>query len=308
MLRENPASFEEPIKKNKIQLFRHQNKKNENIRPSQETKDQLHLISQLFVATQVRGGDMGEFFKHETLVHPPTLTKSGQLHSGEKAEILPRLKSLISDSATTVSMPLVDGAVLEGSVLANQLKPGKNQSFSNYGQEVFLPFIRRYQQRSNTSRVDVVFDTYPLISLKNTTREKRGCGIRRKVAHSSIAPTNWNTFLRSSENKTELFRFLSHEICKNSCGKMICAFDNTVSCKAEQEDTSLLCPTNHEEGDTSVFLHVKDMANKDIRRVMIRTVDTDVLVLAISLFNDFGVTQLWIDFGSGKHRIFFTYT
>ena len=37
---------------------------------------------------------------------------------------------------------------------------------------------------------------------------------------------------------------------------------------------------------------------------MIRTVDTDVLVLAISLFNDFGVTQLWIDFGSGKHRIF----
>ena len=102
MLRENPASFEEPIKKNKIQLFRHQNKKNENIRPSQETKDQLHLISQLFVATQIRGGDMGGFFKHETLVHPPTLTKSGQLRSGEKAEILPRLKSLISDSATTV--------------------------------------------------------------------------------------------------------------------------------------------------------------------------------------------------------------
>ena len=222
MLRENPASFEEPIKKNKIQLFRHQNKKYENIRPSQETKDQLHLISQLFVATQVRGGDMGEFFKHETLVHPPTHTKSGQLRSGEKAEILPRLKSLISDSATTVSMPLVDGAVLEGSVLANQLKPGKNQSFSHYGQEVFLPFIRRYQQRSKASRVDVVFDTYPLISLKNTTREKRGCGIRRKVVHSSIAPTNWNTFLRSSENKTELFRFLSHEICKNSCGKMMC--------------------------------------------------------------------------------------
>ena len=28
-----------------------------------------------------------------------------------------------------------------------------------------------------------------------------------------------------------------------------------------------------------------------------------MLVLVISLFNDFGVTQLWIDFGSGKHRI-----
>ena len=82
----------------------------------------------------------------------------------------------------------------------------------------------------------------------------------------------------------------------------ICDFDNTISCKSEQ-DTSLLCPTNHEEGDTRVSLHVKDMTNKDIRRVMIRTVDTDVLVLAISLFNDFGVPQLWIDFVSGKHCI-----
>ena len=48
------------------------------------------------------------------------------------------------------------------------------------------------------------------------------------------------------------------------------------------------------------------MTNKDNRRVTIRTADTDVPVLAISLFNDFGVIQLWIDFGSGKHRIFWS--
>ena len=111
-------------KKNKLQLFRHQNKRNENICPSQETKDQFYLISQLFAVTRVCGGDMDEFFKHETLVHTLTLTKSGQLRSGEKAEILPQLKSLISDSETTVRMPVVDGTVLEGSVLANQIKPG----------------------------------------------------------------------------------------------------------------------------------------------------------------------------------------
>ena len=109
MLHENPSSFEEPIKKNKLQLFRHQNNKNEKIRPSQETKDQLHLISQLFMATQVRGGDIDGFFKHETLLHPPTLTQSGQLRSGEKAEILQRLKSLISDSETTVGWYSIGG-------------------------------------------------------------------------------------------------------------------------------------------------------------------------------------------------------
>lgn len=303
MLCKYPASFEEPIKKNKLPLFRNHNTKSERVRPSQETKDQLHLISQLFVATQVRGGDMDEFFSHETLVHPPSLSKSGQLRSGEKAEILPQLKNLASDSEPAVEMPAVDAVVLEGSVLANQIKPNKNQTFSKYAEEVFFPVITRYKKNSNASRVDVVYDTYPDISLKGTTRGKRGPGLRRKVHSTSVAPTNWKSFLRSSENKTELFRFLSTEISKHSHGEIISAFDNTVTCTVEEE-TALLCPTNHEEGDTRVFLHVKDMAAKGFRRVMIRTVDTDVLVLAISLFEDLGVTQLWIDFGSGKHRVF----
>ena len=67
---------------------------------------------------------------------------------------------------------------------------------------------------------------------------------------------------------------------------------------------SFLCPTNEEEADTRVFLHVRDMAAKGFHRVMIRTMDTDLLILAISLFEDLGLEQLWMDFGSGKHRVF----
>ena len=54
-----------------------------------EMKDQLQLFSQLHVATQVRDGDMEEFFKHETLSHPPALSKHGQIRSGDKSDLLP---------------------------------------------------------------------------------------------------------------------------------------------------------------------------------------------------------------------------
>ena len=54
-----------------------------------------------------------------------------------------------------------------------------------------------------------------------------------------------------------------------------------------------------------MFLHVKDMARNGHKKVIVRTVDTDVLVIAISLFNQFRVEELWIDFGSGKHRKYF---
>ena len=94
------------------------------------------------------------------------------------------------------------------------------------------------------------------------------------------------------ENKTELFRIFSEEISKLSGGKILSAYDGTTKF------------TDHEEADTRVFLHVNDMSRKGITNVMIRTVDTDVFLLAISLYDHLNLDQLWIDFGSGKQRCY----
>ena len=50
-----------------------------------------------------------------------------------------------------------------------------------------------------------------------------------------------------------------------------------------------------------MFLHAKDAAEKGHRRIMLRTVDTDVVVLAVSTVVSMENTQLWIAFGTGKH-------
>ena len=303
MLETNPSAFSESIKLNRLRVFHKAQTKRRQTASEKETKDHLHLFSQLYVATQVRDGDMEEFFKHETLSHPPSLSKFGEIRSGDKSELIPCLKKLCEESDPLLGMPVVDGVVMEGSVMANQLKPNNNQSFTSYAAETVYPYLKRYERNSHANRIDVVYDTYPETSLKGMTREKRGTGVRRKVTSSSLAPSNWKGFLRVDENKVELFRFLSMEIFKLSDGEIISAYDDNVTSTAD-EDCSLLSPSDHEEADTRLFLHVNDMARKGLTRVMIRTVDTDVLMLSISLFDDLKLCELWIDFGSGKHRCY----
>ena len=78
-------------------------------------------------------------------------------------------------------------------------------------------------QLQTAQRVDVVFDTYIQNSLKSTTRQKRGKGVRRRVA---------------------------------------------------------------------------DAVQKGFQKVMVHTVDTNVVVLAIAMFNQIGADELWLAFGT----------
>ncbi|KAG0719479.1 hypothetical protein GWK47_050386 [Chionoecetes opilio] len=64
-------------------------------------------------------------------------------------------------------------------------------------------------------RVDVVWDSYIASSIKESTREKRGKGVRRKVGGPTKVPSNWPDFLRDSTNKEELFQFLSDKVGSN---------------------------------------------------------------------------------------------
>ena len=55
--------------------------------------------------------------------------------------------------------------------------------------------------------------------------------------------------------------------------------------------------------DTRLFLHVKDAVQNGFENVMIRTVDTDVLILS-TLYNSLNAQTLWVDFGMGKNRCY----
>ena len=72
-------------------------------------------------------------------------------------------------------------------------------------------------------------------------------------------------------------------------------------CCCVDQDVSALAPCSHEEADTRILLHAMDAAEKGYRQIVLRTVDTDVVVLAVSTVVLLENIQLWIAFGTGKH-------
>ena len=62
-----------------------------------------------------------------------------------------------------------------------------------------------------------------------------------------------------------------------------------------------LGPYSHEEADTCLLLHMADAVQKGFRKVCVLTVDTDVVVLAIAMFDQISPEELWIAFGTGSN-------
>ena len=154
------------------------------------------------------------------------------------------------------------------------------------------------------------FNTYKKDSLKSQTRLKRGKGIRRKVQTNSIAPTNWKAFLRIDENKTEFFKFISTQLVPleaETDSILVYAFDDASSSDKSTLNIDLLSPSNDEEADTRVFLHSRHISTNGSKKITIKTVYTDVLILSTSIFHKLKdhLEELWIDFGIRKNRRFF---
>ena len=79
---------------------------------------------------------------------------------------------------------------------------------------------------------DIVWDCYFAYSLKKTTRDIRGSGIRLKVTSNGHLPKDWKSFLRCDENKKELFPFHANKIVgKIRSSNILVATCNDVGCR-----------------------------------------------------------------------------
>lgn len=213
---------------------------------------------------------------------------------GSKSDLLHCIEEIIPPLAESPFS--TDVTIIDGAVAVNMLKPTPAvKTFHDYAEQVFIPYIKG--QLQHTKRVDVVWDEYTPNSLKETTRKKRGRGIRRRAQPSTKMPSNWHEFLRVNENKTELFAFLANHIVFPDFGsnkQVISTLGQQVLCNPPRGDVSILAPCNHEEADTRMMVHVADAVQKGLTKVLLRTVDTDVVVIAIAISQKLTISELWI--------------
>ena len=113
-------------------------------------------------------------------------------------------------------------------------------------------------------------------SPKEKMRSDRGTGVRRKVKPNSYLSNDWSTFLRCSENKSELFESLSKKLRKDidmdKC--LVITFNDTVLTNQPIDLTDLV-PCTIEEAGERTFLHVKNKAQSN-SKILINTADSDV--------------------------------
>ena len=263
-------------------------------------KQNCSLFSQLYISCQVRDGDLDEFFRHENQSYPPSLSQNGRLRHGTKADLLHCLMDLCPDATDT---PNVGALLLDGAATINMLKPGASRTFQEYSEEVFKPYVTK--QLRNLHRLDIIWDEYLTDSLKATARSQRGRGVRRRVKPDTRLPGNWEAFLRNDENKAELFSYLAEQSVAVEClphQQVLSTKGQTVISSTPRQDLTNLAPCNHEEADTRLLLHAKDAAQQGINRIMIRTVDTDVVILAIALYDYIEAEEIWISFGTSRNH------
>ena len=177
------------------------------------------------------------------------------------------------------------------------------KTLGQYDSNVFTTAIYKSFQRQELYRVAVVFDVYGKDSLKSETRERRGSGARISVRQTTPTWGEWQQFLRDDDNETELFGLLADKLVSNCPpNRMILARSIDRALCSTEIDRTGVSPCNHEEADTRIFVHVEHPADSSDQKIAVKTVDTDVVFLAISLFQSIQIEELWVEFGVGKHQ------
>ncbi len=224
-----------------------------------------------------------------------------QMHLGAKSDLLVCLEGL--SEAQSVA-PVVTTAIIDGAAIVQMLKPGAAKTFQEYANQVFIPYISG--QLQYISCLDLVWDSYRGDSLKATARGNCGKGVRRRVIESAPIPGNWQNFLRVDLNKKELFSFLSKSLMQSfvepPTKELVVTDGEQVLSVPSQNNLHLLSPCTHEEADSRMMLHVAHAAQQGHQGILIHTVDTDVVVLAVMISHPTlpASSEVWLAFGTGK--------
>ena len=103
------------------------------------------------------------------------------------------------------------------------------------------------------------------------------------------------SFLHCRENKAKLFSFLSQNVVNAVNSKTLCIATTVENVIANQDvNLSGLIPCTSEEAEERMSLHALH-ASENYKSVLIKTVDSDFITIAISAFHKLPtLNELWI--------------
>ena len=261
---------------------------------SLSVKNTRTIISRLLIVSQSRKINLREILCYSlSPVSFPLSTSDGTLAKTNKSSLLHAIEAQVGlcrvDDIPSNATLIIDGMAL---IQALHNIPSTFGELANAIFDQVIKLALKYQ----CSRVDFVTDRYPVNSIKNLERSRRaaeGTQIFHIYGKDQKTPKQWKKLLSGGKNKEVLIEFL-FDVWKDanlsSINKNIDVYvAHGSEChliRLQNGFVTLIVvdelTCDHEEADTRMLLHAKH-AEKTCSSVIIRSPDTDVAIIAISM-------------------------
>ena len=296
------VKFHDTLSKTKLKTFDNMNKKMKLRGTSKEIvlKADRAVFSQMIIIAETRQLSMREVLSHPLGPFPWSLAApDGSLKKTTKAVLA---KELEKDTPAVENLPVQSACIIDGMAMVQKLK-GDKKTFRDVA-DVLLAMVLR--EGATSSRIDVVFDEYRDISIKDAEREKRGAesGNEFRNIQPEHRVLQWRRFLLNPLNKQQLIQFIVREWQTERCrrklaGKKLYTTAGEECYEISRSDVSVCeeLGSTQEEADTRLLLHAHHAARTGFDHVVISADDTDVFVLCLA-FKNFIQSALYLKRGT----------
>ena len=290
-IQSNEISFWDPIQTLKINSF--QIKVNNQKEKMTSVSADRELISRPLVAVKTRDVDLKEVLSYELCAVPIAVAHpDGSLSKTTKSALMSILESEATCSQSLPSSPLPTATPL--------IQMEKSAGCTIFG-ELCLKYenILTTTLRCNScSRVDLLFDQYREISIKQRERTKRESSVLTVNIYngSTPVPKQWTKFILNPKIKGNLAEslcvFLSESLPTrlDASQKVVLAggFKEGMKTVSVSKNSTVVEPdliSDNEEADTRLLLQAKNAAITH-PKVVIQSPDIDVVILSVAHFED----------------------
>ena len=253
------------------------------------------LVAKLRSAAQYRKEEVKNVFNSDIFGIAQSLSvDSKNLYHGRKSELLSRFETCSNQRPISSDN---SGIVIDLSVVIQAKATKHYDTFLDFAQMLYSYISKGFK------RCDIVCNRYFAGRLKEGIRDERGSkGSNFMFNKDTKFPTDFaDNFLKNGQNKDNLNIFLVkyfNEIHTNHDLILVQTLNKSILSNAEdqlQNESIGICTS--EEADARLIRHAINQSYHGIDEILIKSVDTDVLVLT-----RYGATKIFVEQCLGKHQ------
>ena len=224
------------------------------------------------------------------------------------------LDCITSDQAYIESQSMMGAIAINLPVIIRSQAPllSSGSTFDDFSLLV-IDIIIKMAESCNAQRIAIVTDQYTELSIKTPSRlarKSKSFGQQILFDGETQVPIDvCQSFLTDKMNKTKQSEFIIWKfVSSNSWKHQYCVTNGTKNVITESGQTSIydsgVVNSVLEEADNRIVCHISDIIPKGYSKIMVHTVDSDVVVILLGFMSEFMAAnpsvEITVDFKTSR--------